>query len=92
MRHASLVAVCVAALVLGTTGCGYAKVSASETARQLHQGTASKRVTCTPGRGHFAAWDYACKVYWQHPDRILGATSTLGVNVNSTGITFETAP
>jgi hypothetical protein len=41
-----------------------------------------------PGRGDFAAWDYECKVYFAHP----ASVDALGVNVNSTGITFQTAP
>ena len=92
MKRASLFAVCVALFAAAATGCGASKLSATSTARQLHEGTGSKRVTCNAGRGDYAAWDYACKVYWLHPDRVLGATSTLGVNVNSTGITFQTAP
>jgi len=92
LKRGSLFAVCAALFAAGATGCGASKLSTSATARQLHEGTASKRVTCSVGRGDYAAWDYACKVYWLHPDRILGSASTLGVNVNSTGITFQTAP
>jgi hypothetical protein len=87
-----LFAVCAALLAAGATGCRTSKLSASATARQLHEGTASKRVSCSAGRGDYAAWNYACRVDWLHPDRILGSTSTLGVNVNSTDITLQTAP
>jgi hypothetical protein len=73
------------------TGCG-AKVSAKEAARQLHLGSNSSHVTCRSGQGDFAQYDYECKVYWLHPDRILGGASTVGVTVNSTGISFQTAP
>jgi hypothetical protein len=92
VRQALLFAVSCALFMSVASGCGYGKISAAETARQLHDATTSRRVHCSPGRGDYAAWDYACKVYWVHPDRILGSTSTLGANVNSTGITFQTAP
>jgi hypothetical protein len=87
-----LFAACTALLAVEATGCGASKLNASAAARQLHERTESKRVTCSAGPGDYAAWDYACKIYWLHPDRIWGSTSTLGVNVNSTDITFQTAP
>ena len=88
MRQALLFAGCCALFVSVASGCGYGKINAAETARQLHDATTSKRVSCTPGRGDFATWDYECKVYFAHP----ASVDALGVNVNSTGITFQTAP
>ena len=83
---------CLTLILGGATGCGSNKLSASATARQIHEGTASTRVTCSAGRGDYAGWDYACRVYWRHPDPKIGPTTTLGVDVNSTGITDQTAP
>jgi hypothetical protein len=77
----------LAAVLLVLTGCGQ-KLSAAETARQVHSYT-SRRVSCAPASGDLAAWDYQCTVYWRAG---LGPPTVLGVDVNSTAITDQTSP
>jgi hypothetical protein len=87
-RRFTLPAMAAPALLLVLTGCGQ-KLSADQTARQVHSYTTSRRVTCAPGQGDLAAWDYQCTVYWRAG---LGPPTTLGVNVNSTEVTDQTNP
>ena len=79
----------IAVLVLYLAGCFNNKMSAAKTARLLHASTASRRVTCVPGRGDLSSWDYQCKVIWRVG---LGPPEVLGVDVNSHEITDQAAP
>jgi hypothetical protein len=84
---ALIAAIAIGAVVFAAVDDG--ELSPETTARLIHQGTNSRRVTCVSARGDLSSWDYQCKVVWRAG---LGPPTWLGVNVNGAEITDSTAP